>query len=114
MAEIGDWLHCLQSGVPRQRSPDQDSAGSRRRSWPIAGKHRTAPSRRREQLSSVSRQSHRSEVRAITRDFTHEAMAQMIGSSRETVTRLLSDLRRKELIRLKGSRVIIPNRVALQ
>jgi len=41
-------------------------------------------------------------------------MAQMIGSSRETVTRLLSDLKRRELIRLEGSTLVIPNRVALR
>jgi CRP/FNR family cyclic AMP-dependent transcriptional regulator len=50
----------------------------------------------------------------VDRDFTHEEMAQMIGSSRETVTRLLSDLKRKELIRLEGSTLVIPNRIALQ
>jgi CRP-like cAMP-binding protein len=41
-------------------------------------------------------------------------MAQMIGSSRETVTRLLSEMKRKELIRLEGSTLVIPNRIALQ
>ena len=50
----------------------------------------------------------------VSSDFTHEEMAQMIGSSRETVTRLLSDMKRKELIRLEGSTLIIPNRIALQ
>jgi CRP/FNR family transcriptional regulator, cyclic AMP receptor protein len=50
----------------------------------------------------------------VTSDFTHEEMAQMIGSSRETVTRLLSEMKRKELIRLEGSTLIIPNRIALQ
>jgi CRP/FNR family transcriptional regulator len=45
---------------------------------------------------------------------THEEMAQMIGSSRETVTRLLSDLKKKELIRLEGSTLVIQNRVALE
>lgn len=45
---------------------------------------------------------------------THEEMAQMIGSSRETVTRLLSDLKKKELIRLEGSTLVIRNRVALE
>ena len=45
---------------------------------------------------------------------THEEMAQMIGSSRETVTRLLSDLRKKELIRLEGSTLVIRNRPALE
>lgn len=46
--------------------------------------------------------------------FTHEEMAQMIGSSRETVTRLLSDMKRRELIRLEGSTLVIPSRLALQ
>lgn len=50
----------------------------------------------------------------VTRDFTHEEIAQMIGSSRETVTRLLSDMKRRELIRLDGSTLVIPNRIALQ
>jgi len=41
-------------------------------------------------------------------------MAQMIGSSRETVTRLLSDLKKKELIRLEGSTLVIRNKTALE
>ena len=45
---------------------------------------------------------------------THEEMAQRIGSSRETVTRLLSDLKKKELIRLDGPTLIIRNRMALE
>lgn len=45
---------------------------------------------------------------------THEEMAQRIGASRETVTRLLSDLKRKDLIRLEGSTLIIKNRSALE
>ena len=45
---------------------------------------------------------------------THEEMAQMIGASRETVTRLLSDLKKKELIRLEGSILVIRNRTALE
>ena len=50
----------------------------------------------------------------VPSEFTHEEIAQMIGSSRETVTRLLSEMRRKELIRMEGSILVIPNRVALQ
>ena len=50
----------------------------------------------------------------VTAEFTHEEIAQMIASSRETVTRLLSDMKRKELIRIEGSTLVIPNRVALQ
>jgi CRP/FNR family transcriptional regulator len=45
---------------------------------------------------------------------THEEMAQRIGSSRETVTRLLSDLKRKRLIRLDGATLVIQNRTALE
>jgi len=45
---------------------------------------------------------------------THEEMAQMIGASRETVMRLLGDLKKKELIRLEGSTLVIRNRTALE
>jgi CRP-like cAMP-binding protein len=41
-------------------------------------------------------------------------MAQRIGASRETVTRLLSELRKKDWIRLEGSTLVIKNRQALQ
>jgi len=45
---------------------------------------------------------------------THEEMAQRIGASRETVTRLLSDLKRKQLIRLDGPTLVIRDRTALE
>ncbi len=45
---------------------------------------------------------------------THEEMAQRIGSSRETVTRLLSGLKKKRLIRLDGSILVIRDRAALE
>ena len=45
---------------------------------------------------------------------THEEMAQRIGSSRETVTRLLSDLKKKRLIRLEGATLVIRNRTGLE
>jgi len=64
-------------------------------------------------LSWVSEESRNRELRVAT-EFTHEEIAQMIGSSRETVTRLLSDMKRKELIRLEGATLVIPNRIALQ
>jgi len=46
------------------------------------------------------------EVR-VTLTLTHEEIAQMIGSSRETVTRLFSDFKRKQLLQVKGSTVLI-------
>lgn len=45
---------------------------------------------------------------------THEEMAQRIGSSRETVTRLLSNLKKKRLIRLEGATLIIRDRTGLE
>lgn len=64
-------------------------------------------------LSWVVHEPRNLDLRVAT-DFTHEEMAQMIGSSRETVTRLLADMKRRELIRLEGATLVIPNRIALQ
>jgi CRP-like cAMP-binding protein len=41
-------------------------------------------------------------------------MAQMIGASRETVTRVLSDLKKKDWIRVDGSTLVIRNKTALE
>jgi CRP-like cAMP-binding protein len=41
-------------------------------------------------------------------------MAQRIGASRETVTRLLSELKKRDLIKLEGSTLVIKNRTALE
>jgi len=45
---------------------------------------------------------------------THEEIAQVVGVSRETVTRTLTDLRHKMLIAVKGPAVLIRNRPALE
>ncbi|HLJ74967.1 MAG TPA: Crp/Fnr family transcriptional regulator [Thermoanaerobaculia bacterium] len=45
---------------------------------------------------------------------THEEIAQMIGTTRETVTRLLSDLKRRKIIDVKGSTVLIQQKSELQ
>lgn len=44
---------------------------------------------------------------------THEEIAQMIGASRETVTRLLTDFKKKQLIQIKGSTLIVPSKALL-
>jgi len=44
---------------------------------------------------------------------THEEMAQIIGASRETVTRLLGDFKNKRIISIKGSSLIILDKPAL-
>jgi CRP/FNR family cyclic AMP-dependent transcriptional regulator len=45
---------------------------------------------------------------------THEEIAQMIGASRETVTRLFSDFKKKQLLQMKGSTLIVRNKLALE
>jgi CRP/FNR family transcriptional regulator len=45
---------------------------------------------------------------------THEEISQLVGTSRETITRLLSEFRRNETAELKGSTLIIHNRPALK
>jgi CRP/FNR family cyclic AMP-dependent transcriptional regulator len=45
---------------------------------------------------------------------THEEIAQMVGTTRETVTRLLSDFKRRKIIEVKGSTVLITNRKELE
>jgi CRP/FNR family transcriptional regulator, cyclic AMP receptor protein len=45
---------------------------------------------------------------------THEEIAQVVGVSRETVTRTLSDLRQKMFITVKGPAVVIRNKAGLE
>jgi CRP/FNR family cyclic AMP-dependent transcriptional regulator len=44
---------------------------------------------------------------------THEDIAQLIGTSRESITRTLSEFRKMEIVELKGSTLIIRNKTAL-
>ena len=50
----------------------------------------------------------------LTLTFTHEEIAQMIGVSRETVTRLFADFKKKQLLEVKGSILIIKNKAGLE
>ena len=45
---------------------------------------------------------------------THEEIANMIGTSRETVTRLLADLKKHQIVQSKGSTLMIRNMAALR
>jgi len=45
---------------------------------------------------------------------THEEISQLVGTSRETITRLLSEFRKNAMAELKGSTLIIHNRPALK
>ncbi len=55
-----------------------------------------------------------SDEQRVRAAMTHEEMAQRIGSSRETVTRLLSSLKKKRLIRLEGATLVIRDRTGLE
>lgn len=50
----------------------------------------------------------------VDRVFTHEELAQMIGSSRETVTRLLASLVKGSIISVTSDSILISDRVALE
>jgi CRP/FNR family cyclic AMP-dependent transcriptional regulator len=50
----------------------------------------------------------------LTLTLTHEEIAQMIGASRETVTRLFTDFKKKQLLQVKGSTLIIKNKAGLE
>jgi CRP/FNR family cyclic AMP-dependent transcriptional regulator len=45
---------------------------------------------------------------------THEQIAEMVGTSRETVTRLLAEFKRKRLVDIHGSRLLIANKSGLR
>jgi CRP/FNR family cyclic AMP-dependent transcriptional regulator len=45
---------------------------------------------------------------------THEEIAEMIGTTRETVSRLFSDFKKKQLLQVKGSTLILRSKIALE
>jgi CRP/FNR family transcriptional regulator len=45
---------------------------------------------------------------------THEEIAEMIGTTRETVSRLFSDFKKKQLVQVKGSTLVLRNKSALE
>jgi len=49
----------------------------------------------------------------IRMPWTHEQIAECVGSTRETVSRTLSDFRFRQLVTIKGATMMIPNRAAL-
>jgi len=45
---------------------------------------------------------------------THEEIAQLIGTSRETVTRILGDLKKRHILEVTGATLLIRNKAALE
>lgn len=50
----------------------------------------------------------------VTLTLTHEEIAQMIGASRETVTRLFGEFKKRQLLEVKGSTLIIKSTAGLR
>jgi len=50
----------------------------------------------------------------ITMTLTHKEIAEMLGASRETVTRLFANFKREQLVEVHGSTIVIANRAGLQ
>ena len=50
----------------------------------------------------------------IKMTLTHEEIAEMIGTTRETVSRLFSDFKKKRLLEAKGSTLILRSKLALE
>lgn len=76
----------------------------------------TARGRLANLLLEWSEESDLNQTRAarIDRLFTQEEIAQMICSSRETVTRLLATLGRRQIIRVSSDSILIRDRAALE
>lgn len=55
-----------------------------------------------------------SRVVGVDKVLTHEEMAQMICSSRETVTRVLASMSRRKIIRITSDSILITDRTALE
>jgi CRP/FNR family transcriptional regulator len=63
--------------------------------------------------SSRSGESNKQEPR-LRLSLTHEEIAQMIGTSRETVTRLFAELKKRQIVHAHGATLVIRNKVALR
>lgn len=65
-------------------------------------------------LLSWSTKTTQNEATTLKLTMTHEEIAEIIGTTRETVSRLFSEFKKKQLLQLKGSTLLIRNRPALE
>jgi CRP/FNR family cyclic AMP-dependent transcriptional regulator len=63
--------------------------------------------------SSKSGENNKQEPR-VRLSLTHEEIAQMIGTSRETVTRLFAELKKRQIVLSRGATLVIRNKAALR
>ena len=74
----------------------------------------TARARLAQLLLQLSKEGPEGRSRAIDKVFTHEEVAQMICTSRETVSRLLASLGRRGIIRITSDSILIRDRADLE
>ena len=60
-------------------------------------------------LERLARDLHQSGDQRITPALTHQQMADMIGTSRETVTRVIKELKQEEWLAQEGKRYLVPD-----
>ena len=57
---------------------------------------------------------HDSDISRSILTLTHEEIAEMLGTTRETITRLFADFKRQQLVEVRGSSLVITDRRGLQ
>jgi CRP/FNR family transcriptional regulator, cyclic AMP receptor protein len=65
-------------------------------------------------LSWSSKTAHDNGTSSVKLTLTHEEIAEIIGTTRETVSRLFSDFKKRQLLQLKGSTLVLRNLPALE
>jgi CRP/FNR family transcriptional regulator len=65
-------------------------------------------------LASATDGEHTDGIIRATLALTHEEIAQIVGASRETITRILSEFRKKQLLELHNPALIIYKKTALE
>jgi len=89
--ELSDLVECVRSLILSQSAAEK-LAGLLLR---LSNGHSTTPSQ-------------------LNLGLTHEEIAQMIGTSRETVTRLFADFRRKQIVTVSNNTMVVNDRPALE
>jgi CRP/FNR family cyclic AMP-dependent transcriptional regulator len=65
-------------------------------------------------LLSWAKTSNHKDAPQLQLTLTHEEIAEMIGATRETVSRLFSDFKKKQLIQMNGATLVIADKAAME
>ena len=80
----------------------------------LLGLSRTAAGKLARFLLAACAKHGQSNGRGVKLALTHEEIGQLIGASRETVTRLFSEFKHRRLIEVRGATLLVNNRPALE